>query len=110
MEACGRHTLTRSAGRTLRCAKPAPDGVLDLSSVKQWRGRVEDAEQLAREFPALAGVLARPESRRHVLRLRAASMALGGLGGCDPSTPDSHYVPAVNQAEDIVPGLPNHYA
>ena len=81
-----------------------------MPPVKQWRGRVEDAEAIAREFPALAGALARPESRRRVLRLMAASMALGGLGGCDPSSPDGHYVPAVNQAADIVPGLPNHYA
>ena len=65
---------------------------------------------MAREFPALAGALARPESRRAVLRLMAASMALGGLAGCDPSAPDGHYVPAVNQAPDIVPGLPNRFA
>ena len=79
--------------------------------LRQWRGRPEDAAELARAYPALAGALARPESRRHVLRLMAASMALGGLGGCDdPSTPDGHLVPAVNQAADIVPGVPNHYA
>jgi molybdopterin-containing oxidoreductase family iron-sulfur binding subunit len=78
--------------------------------VRQWRGRLEDAELMAREFPALAASLARRESRRQVLRLMAASMALGGLAGCDPSTPDGHYVPAVNQAADIVPGLPNRYA
>ena len=60
--------------------------------------------------PALAGALARPESRRRVLRLMAASMALGGLDGCDPSSPDGQYIPAVNQAADIVPGLPNRYA
>lgn len=65
---------------------------------------------MAREFPALAGALSRPESRRHVLRLMAASIAFGGLAGCDPSAPDGHYVPAVNQASDIVPGLPNRYA
>ena len=83
-----------------------------MSSVtpKQWRGRLEDAELMAREFPALAASLGRPESRRNVLRLMAASMALGGLAGCDPSAPDGHYVPAVNQAADIVPGLPNHFA
>ena len=78
---------------------------------RQWRGRLEDAERMAREFPALAGALARPETRRQVLRMMAASMALGGLAGCDdPSHPDGQYVPAVNQAADIVPGVPNHYA
>ena len=65
---------------------------------------------MAREYPALASALGRPELRRHVLRLMAASMALGGLGGCDPSTPDGTYVPAVTQAPDIVPGVPNRYA
>ncbi len=77
---------------------------------KQWRGQAEDAERMAREFPALASALARPELRRRVLRLMAASMALGGLTGCDPSAPDETYVSAVTQAEDIVPGLPNRYA
>jgi molybdopterin-containing oxidoreductase family iron-sulfur binding subunit len=76
----------------------------------QWRGRLEDAEVMAQEFPALAQVLARPESRRRVLRLMAASMALGGLTGCDPSAPDEKYVVAVNQAAGIVPGVPNQYA
>ena len=76
----------------------------------QWRGRLEAAELMAREFPVLAASLARPESRRTVLRLMAASMALGGLAGCDPSAPDGHYVPAVNPAADIVPGLPNRFA
>ncbi len=60
----------------------------------QWRVRLEDAEAMAREFPALAGSLRRPESRRNVLRLMAASMALGGLAGCDdPSAPDGSYRP-----------------
>ncbi len=77
----------------------------------QWRGRLEDAELMAREFPALASALARPETRRRVLRLMAASAALGGLSGCgDPSTPDGSYTPAVNQAANIIPGKPNHYA
>ena len=66
---------------------------------------------MAREFPALADNLARPETRRRVLRLMAASAALSGLSGCgDPSTPDGHYTPAVNQAPNIIPGKPNYYA
>ena len=83
----------------------------NVSGPRQWRGRLEDAERMAREFPALAAALGRPESRRHVLRLMAASMALGGLAGCDdPSTPDGHYTVAVHPAAHIVPGLPNRYA
>jgi molybdopterin-containing oxidoreductase family iron-sulfur binding subunit len=45
-----------------------------------------------------------------VLRLMAAAAALGGLAGCDPSSPDEYLIPAVKQAENIVPGLPNHFA
>ena len=81
------------------------------STPRQWRGRLEDAERMAREFPALAGALARPQSRRHVLRLMAASMAMGGLAGCgDPSDPDGRYVVTVKQPPDIVQGIPDHYA
>ncbi|MBV9812277.1 MAG: 4Fe-4S ferredoxin, partial [Acetobacteraceae bacterium] len=76
----------------------------------QWRGRAADADAVAREFPSLAARLARPETRRHVMRLMAASAALGGLAGCDPAEPDARLVPAVNQAPNIVPGLPNHFA
>ena len=77
----------------------------------QWRGTAADAERMAREWPALARRLGQPTSRRQVMRLMAASAALAGLGGChDPADPDTHYVPAVNQAADIIPGLPNRYA
>ena len=85
------------------------DGLLDMSPVtgqpRQWRGRLEDAALMAREFPALAGALARPgiaparaspDGREHGTR-RACR--------CDPSAPDGNYVSAVNQAPDIVPGL-----
>jgi molybdopterin-containing oxidoreductase family iron-sulfur binding subunit len=62
---------------------------------------------MARAFPALAGALGRPESRRQVLRLMAASLA---LAGCDPATPDRQVVPAVLPPPDIVAGQPNRYA
>ncbi len=77
----------------------------------QWRGTAADAQRMARQWPALARSLGQPASRRQVMRLMAASAALAGLGGChDPADPDTKYVPAVNQAADIVPGLPNQYA
>ena len=78
--------------------------------VPQWRARPEDVERIAREFPSLAASLKCPETRRQVLRLMAASLALGGLTACDPSAPDRRYVSAVTQAPDIIPGLPNRYA
>ncbi|HEX3347413.1 MAG TPA: 4Fe-4S dicluster domain-containing protein, partial [Acetobacteraceae bacterium] len=77
----------------------------------QWRGTAADAERMALEWPVLARRLRQNASRRQVMRLMAASAALAGLGGChDPGEPDTHLVPAVNQAAGIVPGLPNHYA
>ena len=83
---------------------------------RQWRSLDEiagDADFLARaaqEFPALAEGLARPESRRRVLKLMAASLALAGLGGCDPGSPAGKLVPAVVAPPDIVAALPNFYA
>ena len=48
--------------------------------------------------------------RRSVLKLMAASFALGGLAGCDPASPDGTYVPAVVAPPGIVSGIPNYYA
>jgi Fe-S-cluster-containing dehydrogenase component len=74
---------------------------------RQWRSLIEDPVRAAREFPGLAAALSRPQSRRSVMQLMAASMA---LAGCDPGTPDGHLIPAVIAPPDIVPGLPNVYA
>jgi Fe-S-cluster-containing dehydrogenase component len=64
----------------------------------------------AAEFPSLAGRLSDPLGRRRALQLMAASLALGGLAGCDPAETDRQIVPAVIQPPHIVPGLPNRYA
>jgi molybdopterin-containing oxidoreductase family iron-sulfur binding subunit len=84
---------------------------------RQWRSVAElerDPAFLARvaaEFPHVSAALAEPVGRRRVLKLMAASLALGGLAGCgDPAGPDQQIVPAVVQPPEIVPGLPNHYA
>ena len=77
----------------------------------QWRRLLEDGEAAAAMFPSLAGAMGRPVERRRLLRMIAASMALGGLSGCDdPSTPDTHWIPAVVAAPGIIPGEPDHYA
>ena len=103
-----RHAVAGRVARALPRAGPRSDGLLDMPPVSrgpnQWRGQAEDAERMAREFPALASALARPESRRRVLRLMAASMALGGLTGCDPSAPDETYVSAVTRPRTSSPG------
>jgi Fe-S-cluster-containing dehydrogenase component len=74
---------------------------------RQWRSLVDDPARAAQEFPALAAALSRPQSRRSVMQLMAASMA---LAGCDPGTPDGHLIPAVIAPPGIVPGEPNIYA
>jgi len=76
----------------------------------RWRRLLEDPGEAARMFPSLAGAMAQPTERRRVLKLMAASLAMGGLAGCDPSTPDGHWVPAVIAPPGILPGIPNFYS
>ena len=66
---------------------------------RQWRSLLEDPGRAAQEFPGLAAALSRPQSRRNVLSLMAASMA---LAGCDPASPDGHRIPAVIAPPQIV--------
>ncbi len=87
-----------------------------MSPVRQWRSLAEAErdpaflERAAREFPSLADAFAHPIDRRRALRLMAASLAMAGLGGCDPASEDGQLVPAVVAPPDIVPGIANHYA
>ncbi|HLJ11758.1 MAG TPA: TAT-variant-translocated molybdopterin oxidoreductase, partial [Planctomycetaceae bacterium] len=82
-----------------------------------WRGidelteTPELLERLHREFPAQAGELADPESRRAFLKLMAASLGLAGvtLSGC-LRQPEEKIVPYVRQPEDFIPGKPLFYA
>jgi len=71
------------------------------------RAALEDPAALAQRFPSLAGALGQPAERRNILRLMAASLA---LAGCDPVTPGSTWVPAVEAPPGIIPGLPNRYS
>jgi MoCo/4Fe-4S cofactor protein with predicted Tat translocation signal len=84
---------------------------------RQWRSLEEAAgdpaflDRARREFPGLAEALARPASRRRVLQLMAASMALGGLSACTaPGDPYDQMVVSPVAPPNIVPALPNHYA
>jgi Fe-S-cluster-containing dehydrogenase component len=74
-----------------------------------WRRLLEDPERAAQMFPSLAGALAQPMERRRLLKLMAASIAMGGLAGCDPAAPEAQLVPAVVAPPGIVPGIPNFY-
>ncbi|MDQ2803924.1 MAG: TAT-variant-translocated molybdopterin oxidoreductase, partial [Pseudomonadota bacterium] len=83
---------------------------------RQWRTLAEleadpaFIDHASREFPTLAQALATPKKRRQVLRLMAAALAAGGVGGCDTGSPSGHLIPAVNNPPGIVPGRANHYA
>src|SRR5690242_510577 len=48
-----------------------------------------------------------PPDRRTVLRLMAASFAMGGLAACSPAP---EIVPYVRQPPEVVPGRSRHYA
>ena len=83
---------------------------------RQWRSLDQLAEdptfvaRVAQEFPSLAVALAAPSDRRRVLKLMAAAIAMGGLGGCDLGEPGRHLTPAVRVPPNIIPGLPNFYS
>ena len=74
----------------------------ELADPAVFRARV------AAEFPTLAPLLGEA-SRREVLRLMGASLALAGLGGCDIQ-PDEAAIPYVTAPEYEVPGKPRYYA
>lgn len=82
----------------------------------QWRSLEQLADdpsfvaRAAQEFPRLAEALASAHDRRRVLKLMAAAIAMGGLGGCDLGAPGGVLIPAVRAPPNIIPALPNFYA
>ena len=86
-----------------------------LTGRRLWRSAQElaaDPEFLARaaaEFPSLAPDLD-GVSRRRVLQLMGAALALSGLSACDSGPPGGTLIPAVRYPPNIIPGLPNEYA
>jgi molybdopterin-containing oxidoreductase family iron-sulfur binding subunit len=79
-----------------------------------WRslGELENSasfrENLEREFPEGASELPEGVTRREMLQLLGASLSLAGLAAC--RRPVEKIVPYVNAPEEIVPGIPRHYA
>lgn len=63
---------------------------------------------LEREFPEGASEFDNRWSRRNFITLMGASMALAGIAGC--RKPKEKIVPYVRQPEEILPGVPQHYA
>lgn len=78
-------------------------------SVEELVDDPEFTRFLEDEFPSQRRLWAAPIDRRRVLKLMAASLALGGLAACD-SQPREHLVPYVDMPEGLVPGMPRYYA
>lgn len=81
--------------------------------VRTWRSLDEFAGELPETAVAeFADAFTLPEaSRRDVLKIMAASLALGAASGCgDASDPGGVAVPYVNKPEQQIPGRPRYYA
>ena len=80
-----------------------------------WRSLEELADEpgfqeiLEDEFPQQSRPLRTPVDRRQFLLMTGASLALAGLSGCR-YLPQKKIVPYVEQPEDLIPGIPMHYA
>src|SRR5512146_1514664 len=77
-------------------------------SVAQLEDRPDYRAALEREFPEGASELPGGVTRREMISLVGASLALAGLAGC--RRPAEDIVPYVNAPEEIVPGVPRYYA
>ncbi len=111
------NTHTRkTSGLDLNALRAGVDG---QTGSRYWRSLEELAETeeftnyLHREFPEQASEWTDPTTRRSFLQLMGASLALAGvsLTGCDTaSVPPEKILPYVRQPENLVQGVPLHYA
>jgi molybdopterin-containing oxidoreductase family iron-sulfur binding subunit len=86
-----------------------------MSGKTYWRGLAEYADTAEfrawaeREFPTLLTILDRAgTSRRRLLQLMGASLALAGLGGCRRK--DHRILPYGAKPPELAPGVPLYYA
>src|SRR4029079_14867747 len=77
-------------------------------SVAQIEDRPEFRDALEREFPEGASELPEGVTRREMMMLLGASLSLAGVVGC--RRPVEEIVPFVTAPEEIIPGIPRHYA
>lgn len=104
--------------------RPIPVDSLDAASLRQqlagkqgsgyWRSLAElaqtpDYELQQDEFINAAQPGQGAISRRNILKLLGASMALAGLTGCSRQ-PEEHIIPYVEMPEQLIPGRPRYYA
>ena len=77
-------------------------------SLAEIEDRPEFRTALEREFPEGASELPEGVTRRDMMMLLGASLSLAGVAGC--RRPVEEIVPYVTAPEEIVPGIPRHYA
>lgn len=77
-------------------------------SLNQLANTPEYREFLQREFPEGASEMKDGVTRRTFLSLMGASIAMAGLAGC--RKPVERILPYVTAPENVIPGVPKHYA
>ena len=77
-------------------------------SLEQLAETPEYKESLHQEFPEHAREMDNSITRRNFISLMGASIALAGLAGC--RRPVEKIIPYINQPEEIIPGVAQHYA
>jgi molybdopterin-containing oxidoreductase family iron-sulfur binding subunit len=94
---------------TIRARLEQASGPEYWRSLEELAGTPAFQEALHREFPQGASELTDPVSRRTLLKLMGASLALAGLTACTRQPAEKIY-PYVRQPEEIVPGKPLFFA
>jgi MoCo/4Fe-4S cofactor protein with predicted Tat translocation signal len=90
------------------------DAVPNKMNREYWRSQRQKEqdpaflEVLHREFPEGASEPPDGMTRRDILTLLGASVSLAGLAAC--RRPVHHIVPFVEPPEQVIPGVPRHYA
>ena len=86
------------------------DGYTYWRSPEHLEGSAAFKEQARHEF--MPGATDPKEwgnsSRRHFMQIMGASLALAGLTGC--RRPVEHILPYSRRPEEVIPGIPMHYA
>ncbi len=122
--------MTKQASQQSQTGAPAEIGGLNAAELRRrlaesegpayWRSLEELAatppfrEAVAREFPSFpekwSAADGDPVSRRNLLKVMAASLALLGLNGCFYKKPQGTLVPYPKAPEETVPGRPVFFA
>src|SRR5262249_34114442 len=79
-------------------------------SLDELAGTDEFRAALEHEFPSLASEWSDKVSRRQLLKIMGASLALAGLNGCFYKKPQGTLVPYPQIPGEIIPGKPLFFA